>query len=57
MTIALGGKIKYSLRDITTEEKAHGGPRKQKCHNCGSENVESVVYQCLDCGHHGPFDV
>jgi hypothetical protein len=56
MTIAMGGQIKSSPGNAITPERNHGGARKQKCHNCGSENVEPVVYHCLDCGHHGPID-
>jgi DNA-binding MarR family transcriptional regulator len=56
MTIGLGGQIRHNPKGLTTPDRNHGGPRKQKCHNCGSENVEPVVYQCLDCGHHGSFD-
>jgi len=53
MKIAIGGKIKSSAKDIITPHKRPGG---QRCHNCGSKNIEMVVYQCLDCGHHGPTE-
>lgn len=58
MSFALGELVKIRpASEIVTERKKQGGARVQKCHNCGSENVEPVVYKCLDCGHHGPFDV
>jgi hypothetical protein len=55
MTFLIEGQVKFTPKDITTPRKRAGGAR-QKCHNCGSQNIEAVVYQCLDCGHHGPFD-
>jgi DNA-binding HxlR family transcriptional regulator len=54
MKLSVGGKIKQTVKDIKTTHKRPGG--NQRCHNCGSKNIEAVVYKCLDCGHHGPFD-
>lgn len=54
MKISLGGIIRYSVKDLKTTHKRPGGA--QKCHNCGSANIEAVIYKCRDCGHHGPFD-
>jgi predicted RNA-binding Zn-ribbon protein involved in translation (DUF1610 family) len=54
MTIAIGGLVKHSPTEIITPRQKAGGYRR--CHNCGSKNIEAVVYKCLDCGHHGPIE-
>jgi transcription initiation factor IIE alpha subunit len=54
MTIAIGGQVKYSPAEIITPRQKAGG--YQRCHNCGSKNIEPVVYKCNDCGHHGPIE-
>jgi hypothetical protein len=54
MTIGIGGQVKYSPAEITTSRQKPGGYRR--CHNCGSKNIEPVVYKCNDCGHHGPIE-
>jgi uncharacterized membrane protein YvbJ len=54
MKISIGGKIKNSVKDIVTDHKRPGGD--QRCHKCGSKNIEPSVYLCKDCGHYGHYD-
>jgi DNA-binding MarR family transcriptional regulator len=54
MKIKMGGQIKSSAKGITTPIKRPGGD--QRCHECGSKNIEAMTYRCNDCGHYGSYD-